>query len=97
MTNSRPKLSDVLKAAPVVAERKGPGPEKQFIHLRPALQGRESLVLDAVLALPPDCRTPSVVASALARQSIGIPYSSICATLRRLERKCALTLNRVRP
>lgn len=80
----------------VAAERHGPGPENQFIHLRPVLHERELLVLNAVLALPADCRTPSAVASALVRQGIGIPYSTIGAILRRLERKGALTLNRIK-
>lgn len=76
---------------------KGPGPENQFIQLRPTLHGRETDVLKAVAALPVETRTPKAAATELVRSGIGIPYSSLCEILRRLERKGALRLRRVRP
>lgn len=94
MTKSNRMHSTAADAPLTVSRQKGPGPENQFIHLRPVLHGRELLVLDAVCALPAECRTPSAVATALVRQGIGIPYSTLGAILRRLERKNVLRLDR---
>jgi len=78
--------------------RQGPGPENQFVHLRPTtLRKRELTVLNAVSALPREIHTPTAVASALVRQGIDIPYSSLVAIMRRLERKGAMRLERKRP
>jgi DNA-binding transcriptional ArsR family regulator len=85
-------VANTLAAVP-----KGPGPENQFIQLRPALHGREVDVLKAVAALPAEIRTPSAAASELVRRGIGIPYSTVGSILRRLERKGALRLGRVKP
>src|SRR4051812_33445613 len=67
--------------------RRGPGPENQFVHLRPTLRKRELTVLSAVSALPEEIRTPTAVATTLVRQGIDIPYSSLVAIMRRLEHK----------
>jgi hypothetical protein len=75
---------------------KGPGPQNQFIHLRAPLNARELIVLKAVSGLPEKCRTPKAAATALMLGGIGIPYSSLAAILRRLERKGAIRLGRIR-
>jgi hypothetical protein len=87
----RAVVTDTLKVGP-----KGPGPENQFIQLRPALHGREADVLKAVTALPAEIRTPSAAATELVRRGIGIPYSTLGSILRRLERKGALRMGRVK-
>jgi len=79
-----------------VLSRRGPGPENQFVHLRPTLRKRELTVLSAVSALPQEIRSPTAVATALVRQGIDIPYSSLVAIMRRLERKGAIRLERKR-
>ena len=86
-----PVVAATLKVVP-----KGPRPENQFIQLRPTLHGRETDVLKAVAELPAEIRTPKAAATELVRRGIGIPYSSLCEILRRLERKGALRLGRVK-
>jgi hypothetical protein len=87
----RAAVTGMLQVTP-----KGPGPENQFIQLRPTLHGRETDVLKAVATLPPEIRTPQATATELVRRGIGIPYSTLCSILRRLEQKGALRLGRVK-
>ncbi|SEK12165.1 MULTISPECIES: BlaI/MecI/CopY family transcriptional regulator [unclassified Variovorax] len=69
----------------------------QFIQLRPSLQARELIVLNAVSTLPTECHTPTAAVLELMRRDLGIPYSTLAAIIRRLERKGALRLGRVKP
>lgn len=73
-----------------------PDPTPQFIRLRAPLKGRELTVLDAVARLPPQYRTPTAAATQMTLDGIGIPFSTLCAILRRLEHKGALRLGRVK-
>lgn len=73
-----------------------PDPTPQFVRLRPPLTGRELIVLDAVAKMPAQFRTPTAAATRMTLDGIGIPFSTLCAILRRLERKGALRLERVR-
>lgn len=73
-----------------------PDPTPQFIRLRPPLKGRELTVLDAVARLPVEYRTPTAAATRMTLDGIGIPFSTLCAILRRLEHKGALRLGRAR-
>lgn len=90
-SGKRASVTGILEVVP-----KGPGPENQFIQLRPALNAREADVLKAVAALPAEIRTPTAAASELVRKGIDIPYSTLGSILRRLERKGALHLGRVK-
>jgi hypothetical protein len=94
MSNARKKARTPVDDPEVGVVRKGPGPENQFIQLRPLLREREMLVLNAIYALPAEARTPTAAAVALVRSGIEIPYSTLCAILRRLERKGAIALGR---
>jgi len=90
-SGKRASITGMLEVVP-----KGPGPENQFIQLRPILHGREADVLKAVADLPVEIRTPTAAASELVRRGIDIPYSTLGSILRRLERKGALHLGRVK-
>jgi hypothetical protein len=92
-SGKRTGVTGILEVVP----NKGPGPENQFIQLRPTLHGREADVLKAVTDLPAEIRTPKAAASELVRRGIDIPYSTLGSILRRLERKGALHLGRVKP
>lgn len=73
-----------------------PDPAPQFIQLRPALKGSELTVLDAVARLPAQYRTPTAAAVRMTLDGIGIPFSTLCSILRRLEHKGALRLGRAK-
>ena len=96
MTIPSKRLSASADNRSNVLALKGPGPENQFVQLRPTLRKRELAVLSAVSELPTASRTPTAAATALVRQGIDIPYSSLAAILRRLERKGAIRLERKR-
>jgi|GEM_PF-6645885 len=96
MTHSKRTRNAAAGNPRAVGELQGPGPEHQFIRLRPALRARELTVMNAVAALPAECRTPTAAATALMLGGIGIPYSSLASILRRLERKGAIQLGRVK-
>jgi hypothetical protein len=80
-----------------VFAREGRGLQHQrLVELRPASRRREQAVLDAVSALPAESLTPSAAVTALLRQGLDIPHSTLAQILRRLERKGVIRLGRRR-
>ena len=75
----------------------GAGSEEQPLRLRSAMQKREAAVLDAVASLPAESLTPNAAVTALLRQGLDIPHSTLAQILRKLERKGAIRLGRKRP
>lgn len=77
-----------------------PGPAARSRRRLPAvampLSPRESRVLEAARALPPESLTPSAAMVALVRQGLDLSPSTIAYVLKCLERKGALHLARKR-